>query len=115
MFVRIELASPAFADLGENGFDTRFKVILPGPTGALPAIPPVPEDFYENWLATPDDVRSPMRTYTVGDISSARTTRCGWWWTSSYTRTWAMAWDPPAGGRSPPSPVTWSRWSPRTG
>ena len=67
-FVRIELASPAFADLGENGFDTRFKVILPGPTGALPAIPPVPEDFYENWLATPDDVRSPMRTYTVRDI-----------------------------------------------
>ena len=67
-FVRVELASPAFADLGEDGFDTRFKVLLPGPTGELPAIPPAPEEFYEKWLATPDDVRSPMRTYTVRDI-----------------------------------------------
>ena len=67
-FVRVELASPAFADLGEDGFDTRFKVLLPGPTGALPAIPPAAEDFYEQWLATPDEVRSPMRTYTVRDI-----------------------------------------------
>ena len=29
-FVRVELASPAFVDLGEDGFDTRFKVVLPG-------------------------------------------------------------------------------------
>ena len=67
-FVRVELASPSFADLGEDGFDTRFKVILPGPTGALPTIPPVPEDYYANWMGTPDDVRSPMRTYTIRDV-----------------------------------------------
>ena len=67
-FVRVELASPAFADLGADGFDTRFKVLLPGPTGALPAVPAVPDDFYESWLATPADVRSPMRTYTIRDI-----------------------------------------------
>jgi NADPH-dependent ferric siderophore reductase len=67
-FVRVELASPAFADLGEHGFDTRFKLVFPGPTGALPAIPPVPDDYYENWLAASDDVRSPMRTYTIRDI-----------------------------------------------
>ena len=67
-FVRVELASPAFVDLGEEGFDTRFKVILPGPTGALPTIPASPEDYYAPWLATPDAVRSPMRTYTVRDV-----------------------------------------------
>ena len=67
-FIRVEFASPAFADLGEDGFDTRFKVILPGPTGALPEIPTVPEDYYAAWLAAPDEVRSPMRTYTVRDI-----------------------------------------------
>ncbi len=44
-------------DLGEDGFDTRFKVLLPGATGALPAIPEVPEDFYQAWLDTPDEVR----------------------------------------------------------
>ena len=67
-FVRVELASPAFADLGEDGFDTRFKVILPCPTGALPTIPAVPEEYYEAWLGAPDEVRSPMRTYTIRDV-----------------------------------------------
>jgi NADPH-dependent ferric siderophore reductase len=67
-FVRIELASPAFADLGEDGFDTRFKVVLPGSTGELPPIPEAPEDWYESWMSTPDGVRSPMRTYTIRDV-----------------------------------------------
>jgi NADPH-dependent ferric siderophore reductase len=67
-FVRVELASPAFADLGEEGYDTRIKVILPGPTGALPSIPAVAEDYYAAWLGTPDEVRSPMRTYTIRDV-----------------------------------------------
>jgi NADPH-dependent ferric siderophore reductase len=67
-FVRVELASPAFADLGEDGYDTRFKVILPGPTGAMPSIPAVAEDYYAAWLGAPVEVRSPMRTYTVRDI-----------------------------------------------
>jgi NADPH-dependent ferric siderophore reductase len=67
-FVRIELASPAFVDLGEDGFDTRFKVVLPGPTGTLPTIPSAPEDYYAALMSAPDDVRSPMRTYTIRDI-----------------------------------------------
>lgn len=67
-FVRVELASPRFADLGEEGFDTRFKVVLPGPNGRLPSIPEAAEDFYESWVNTPAEVRSPMRTYTIRDI-----------------------------------------------
>ncbi len=67
-FVRIELASPAFVDLGEDGFDTRFKVVFPGGTGELPPIPEVPEQWYETWMRSPDEVRSPMRTYTVRDV-----------------------------------------------
>jgi len=67
-FVRIELASAAFTDLGEDGFDTRFKVVLPGGTGELPPIPEVAEDFYETWMNASDAVRSPMRTYTIRDI-----------------------------------------------
>ncbi len=67
-FVRVELSSPDFVDLGEDGFDTRFKVILPGPTGALPTIPAVADDYYAQWLRAPDEVRSPMRTYTIRDV-----------------------------------------------
>jgi NADPH-dependent ferric siderophore reductase len=67
-FVRIELASPAFCDLGQDGYDTRFKVVLPGGTGQLPPIPEAPDDWYETWMSAPDEVRSPMRTYTIRDI-----------------------------------------------
>ena len=67
-FVRVELSSPAFTDLGEDGFDTRFKVVFPGGTGELPPIPEVAEDWYQTWMSAPDEVRSPMRTYTIRDI-----------------------------------------------
>jgi NADPH-dependent ferric siderophore reductase len=67
-FVRVELTSAAFADLGADGFDTRFKVVLPGPTGQLPPIPEVPEDYYALWMGAPEERRSPMRTYTVRDV-----------------------------------------------
>jgi NADPH-dependent ferric siderophore reductase len=62
---RVTLASPGFADLAHPGFDTRIKLVLPGPTGALPA---VTGDWYEDWLAMPEQERSPMRTYTVRDV-----------------------------------------------
>ena len=67
-FVRVALASPSFADLGVEGFDTRFKMIFPGPTGELPSLPPAPEAWYDAWLGMPDETRSPMRTYTVRDV-----------------------------------------------
>ena len=66
-FVRVELASPAFADLGEDGFDTRFKVLLPGPTGELPAIPPAPEEFYEKLAGDPG-----RRTVADADLHRPR-------------------------------------------
>ena len=67
-YVRVELAAPEFVDLGEDGFDTRFKVILPGPDGTLGPLPERVEDWYAAWLATPPDVRPTIRTYTVRDV-----------------------------------------------
>ena len=103
-FVRVELASPAFADLGEDGFDTRFKVLLPGPTGELPAIPPAPEDFYETLAGAPRTTYGRRCGPTRSATSYATATRCGWSSTSSYTRTtghglgpacrWALAAQP---------------------
>lgn len=71
-FVRVTLVSPAFDDLGNEGFDTRIKLVFPGPTGELPGIPERPEDWYADWRAMPDDTRSPMRTYTVRDVVEDR-------------------------------------------
>ena len=68
-FRRATLVADALEDLGIDGFDTRFKIIFPGPTGLLPEIPPVPEDYYEAWMGMADEVRSPMRTYTIRDVT----------------------------------------------
>lgn len=67
-FVRVTLESLAFGDLGPVGFDTRFKMVFPGPTGELPRPPERPEDWYAQWMAMPEATRSPMRTYTVRDV-----------------------------------------------
>lgn len=67
-FVRVTLESPAFADLGNEGSDTRFKMIFPTPTGELPPLPATPEEWYASWTGAPDASRSPMRTYTVRDV-----------------------------------------------
>ena len=62
-FRRITLSSPDLADLLWAGVDQRVKLILP--TGALGAGIPAGEDWFEWWRALPDDVRPPMRTYTL--------------------------------------------------
>jgi NADPH-dependent ferric siderophore reductase len=67
-FVRVTLESPAFVDLGIEGFDTRFKMVFPGPTGELPPLPAAPEDWYAAWAEAPDTTRSPIRTYTIRDV-----------------------------------------------
>ena len=67
-FVRVTLESPAFADLGIEGFDTRVKLVFPGPTGNLPPIPDSPEDWYAAWMGAPSSTKCPMRTYTVRDV-----------------------------------------------
>lgn len=67
-FVRVTLESPAFTDLGIEGFDTRLKLVFPGPTGHLPPMPASPEEWYAARTGMPDETRSPMRTYTVRDV-----------------------------------------------
>lgn len=67
-FVRVTLESPDFVDLGNEGLDTRIKLIFPGPTGSLPPMAASPEDWYAAWSGAPDSTRSPMRTYTVSDV-----------------------------------------------
>ena len=67
-FVRVTLAGPALVDLGEDGFDTRFKLVLPGPSEVLPAIPDRVEDYWGAVQELPSGVRPAVRTYTVRDV-----------------------------------------------
>ncbi|MFC8504202.1 siderophore-interacting protein [Pedococcus sp. NPDC057267] len=68
-FVRVVLGGDSLADLGTaDGFDTRFKIVLPGPTGLLPDLGDGPGAWRQSWSSMPDSVRSPMRTYTIRDV-----------------------------------------------
>ena len=68
-FVRVTFGGPGLADLSTaDGFDTRFKLVFPGPTGRLPEHSAVPQEWQAAWMGMPDDERSPMRTYTIREI-----------------------------------------------
>ncbi|GAB3071844.1 siderophore-interacting protein [Pedococcus soli] len=70
-FVRVTFGGPGLVDLSTaDGFDTRFKVVFPGPTGLLPGSTSTPEQWQESWRAMPEAERSPMRTYTIREITT---------------------------------------------
>ncbi len=60
--------SAAFADVGPDRY-TKFFFPLPGQP--RPVVPPPPDDsgnvmsWYQRYLAMPDEIRPPMRTYTI--------------------------------------------------
>ena len=71
-FVRVTFGGAGLRDLSTaDGFDTRFKVVFPGPTGRLPQHSEVPEEWQAAWLGMPDAERSPMRTYTIREVHSS--------------------------------------------
>ncbi|WP_127479492.1 siderophore-interacting protein [Nocardioides pantholopis] len=70
-FVRLELGSPALADLGVDGpwWDQRFKLIVPHAPGAsVPSFAGADESWFSTWLERPVEERGVMRTYTVREV-----------------------------------------------
>jgi len=68
-FVRITLTGDGLRHLdAAHGNDTRFKMVFPGPAGALPPVTEDPNDWYAAWSAMPDAERAVMRTYTIRDV-----------------------------------------------
>ncbi|WP_228387629.1 MULTISPECIES: siderophore-interacting protein [unclassified Nocardioides] len=70
-FVRLELGSPALAELGVDGpwWDQRFKLIVPHAPGApLPSFEDADAGWYAAWLERPVEERGVMRTYTIREV-----------------------------------------------
>ncbi|SFS78800.1 siderophore-interacting protein [Saccharopolyspora flava] len=65
-FVRITFTGACLSGFGFGGHDQRIKIVLPKPGRALDDFPEG-EDWYQRWLALPEDVRPDLRTYTVRD------------------------------------------------
>jgi NADPH-dependent ferric siderophore reductase len=72
-FVRLELGSPALAELGVEGpwLDQRIKLVLPHRDGPVPSFAGADESWYGTWLDRPVEERGHMRTYTVRDVVGA--------------------------------------------
>jgi NADPH-dependent ferric siderophore reductase len=69
-FVRLELGSPAFTELGVDGpwLDQRVKLVFPHGDGPVPSFAGADDSWYATWLARPVEERGHMRTYTVRDV-----------------------------------------------
>jgi NADPH-dependent ferric siderophore reductase len=66
-FRRFTLTGPEVHTVADNRFDQRFKILFPRP-GVDPAQMPLEDDWYDAWRRLDNDVRPPMRTYTVRDV-----------------------------------------------
>lgn len=66
-FVRIELGSPALAELGVDGpiYDQRIKLIFPAADGSLPSCRDADDAWLPTWFARPAEERGHMRTYSL--------------------------------------------------
>ena len=70
-FARVELGSPALAELGVDGprWDQRIKLIFPDPvTGGITSTEGADETWFSTWLEQDAAVRGHMRTYTIRDV-----------------------------------------------
>lgn len=69
-FVRLELVSPDFAELGVDGpwLDQRFKLVVPHADGGLTSVADADESWLTTWMDRPVEERGHMRTYSVRDV-----------------------------------------------
>ena len=71
-FVRVTFAGDDLEDFADTGYDQRIKLVFPMAGGDLRNFPRT-GDWYAGWRALPDDLRNPLRTYTVRDLRSVGT------------------------------------------
>lgn len=70
-FTRLTFTGDDLDQFEDNGFDQRLKLIVPLPDHGLAHLPSGP-DWYSTWRRLPDDLRNPIRTYTVRNVRPAQ-------------------------------------------
>jgi iron complex transport system ATP-binding protein len=71
-FVRITFGGTALANFASDGLDQRIKVLLPNSQGGIPAFAAGPDGWRAQWAALPDELRPPMRSYTIRELRHDR-------------------------------------------
>lgn len=76
-FRRLTLTGTDLVHFGTGGLDQRIKLLLPLADGRITDIglfddpPPSLTDWYRRWRELPDELRNPLRTYTVRAVRPA--------------------------------------------
>jgi NADPH-dependent ferric siderophore reductase len=70
-FVRFTFTGPELEQFADNGLDQRIKLIFPLDGIGLAAVPRG-DDWYAAWRELPDEMRNPIRTYTVRAVRQER-------------------------------------------
>lgn len=70
-FRRFTFSGSALADFADPGMDQRIKLILPGLSGGLAAMP-TGADWYQRWCALAAEERPTIRTYTTRRVRRER-------------------------------------------
>lgn len=64
---RLTFTGPDLERFGDPGWDQRIKLVLPAPGAGYDHLP-TGEGWYRQWLALPDELRPPIRTYTTRSV-----------------------------------------------
>lgn len=70
-FVRLTFTGSDLDQMADNGYDQRIKLILPVPGHSLEPLP-TGDDWYAAWRRLPDELRNPVRTYTIRRVRPLR-------------------------------------------
>ncbi|MPY96592.1 MAG: siderophore-interacting protein [Actinophytocola sp.] len=70
-FLRVTVTGPDLDRFADNGFDQRFKLVLPLPGVGFDHLGGG-ADWYQRWRQLPDHLRNPVRTYTVRAVRPER-------------------------------------------
>lgn len=66
-YVRLTFTGADLDEFADNGWDQRFKLVLPAPSGGYDGLTRG-ADWHAEWRQLPDERRPPIRTYTVRGV-----------------------------------------------
>ena len=69
-FVRVTFGGDELSEFGTPGevFDSRIKLVFPPASGALPDLDRASDNWWQAFLAVPEEERGSMRTYSVREL-----------------------------------------------
>lgn len=69
---RVTFTGVSLSDFADPGWDQRIKLVLPAAQGGYEHLPQAGDQWYQEWLALPEEHKPPIRTYTTRAVRAGR-------------------------------------------